>query len=85
MEGKVGSRHLAGVRETYRHYVEQQMRDEGYLPLLDLEPNWFVRYIVEEDAYFVRYSDQSAYYGKEDISCQAGWMFGEIMPMTKPQ
>lgn len=82
IEGKVGAGKIGGVRVTYAHQVRVQMELEGFLPLLDLEPSWWVEYLPEEDAYKVRYADQGIYYGKEDISSWQGWLLGELIPTT---
>jgi hypothetical protein len=83
MEGAVHASQLTRVRQTYSHIVDQDMREQGYLPVLDLESSWWVEYDPEKDQYNVRYADQAMYYGKEDIDRWAGWLLGELIPTTK--
>ena len=85
MEGKLASSKIAGARDTYSHQVLTIMRLEGFLPVLDLEPSWWVKYLPEEDAYEVRYADQAIYYGKDDIDKWAGWYLEELLPTTNKQ
>lgn len=53
------------VQETYRIVIEGQMRDEGFVPLYDIDPVFRTWYIPERNVYGFRYTMQGVYVGKD--------------------
>jgi hypothetical protein len=85
LEGKVPANKIVGAKTRYAHMVRNWMIGKSYLPILDLESSWWVKYLPEEDAYEVRYVDQGIYYNGEDIDQWAGWLLEQLIPtMKKP-
>lgn len=52
MEGKIGDdADFARLRSYYEAMILNDMRDRGYIPVLDLGPYWTTIYIKAEEAY----------------------------------
>ena len=42
---------IIGARELYERTLLQQMRDRGYVPVLDMAPQFKISYVAEKDQY----------------------------------
>lgn len=52
------------LRQEYQRLTEQNMRDQGYVPVLDLEPLFYIEYNHENDYYEFELVMYSMYVGK---------------------
>ena len=43
--------HFIKARETYERTIVQQMRDKGYVPMLDMNPQFTVNYVEQKNQY----------------------------------
>ena len=51
-------------RETYERLLVQQMRDKGYVPVLDMQPQFNVKYNQDKDHYTFNLVMYGMYIGK---------------------
>ena len=72
---------LIQTRDTIHKVMVDQMKDEGFALLLDLDPVWKMSW-VKEDIYSFTYTLQGVYVGK-DVSWQTeGILNGKRLPIT---
>jgi len=88
MEGKVGDdAYFARLRAHYEMLLVQNMRDQGYVPVLDLGPYWSTSYRKEEDEYEFLLSIYGVYLGRrrswEVEGISAGREIKRLTPRTK--
>lgn len=43
--------HFIRARENYERIIVQQMRDKGYVPVLDMNPQFVLNYIEQKNQY----------------------------------
>lgn len=72
LEGE--SRNLKNLYQTYEHTLLTQMRDEGFSPLLDIEPYYVAKYDREKDTYHVVVALHGIAGGDGE-----GWIEGETL------
>lgn len=81
MDGKTSSDNLGQKQETWRLAILAMMREEGFVPLLDLDPVF--RWIwVKEDEYGFTYTWQGVHVGKEKAWQTEGILGGKMIPST---
>jgi hypothetical protein len=78
----VDSGNLVTAKERLVNFVETQMRDEGYVPVLDLEPQFTLDYNLDTEGYSFKLSVYGVHVGKEGAWQSAGMMNGKMI--TKP-
>ena len=69
------------TKETVHRVVSNMMRDEGYVPLLDVSPVFQTDYRGGERYYFT-YTVHGVFVGKEEAWHIAGVMDGKLIPYT---
>lgn len=52
------------IRETYYKEIVAMMKDNGYVPLLDIDPVWDTRYIPKDENYKCTYTWHGEYVGE---------------------
>jgi hypothetical protein len=64
-EGKIGDdANFARLRSQYENMIVKEMRELGYVPVLDLGPYWSTFYIREESSYDFILSIYGIYLGR---------------------
>lgn len=56
---------LAGKKEYYTKILEDQMRTSGYVPVLDLDIQFFISYNLDNDTYNFSIHIYGMYVGKK--------------------
>ena len=67
-------------KERLISFIEGAMRDEGYVPLLDMEPHFNQRFDVEGEHFEFKLSVYGVFVGKEESWGIAGVMSGNKIP-----
>ena len=88
LEGKIGDdADFARLRSQYESMIVKEMRESGYVPVLDLGPYWSTNYIKEETAYDFVLSVYGVYVGRrrswEVEGISNGIEIGRPTPPTK--
>lgn len=85
IEGQVIGKRLLQARETHAHTLVTMMRDDGFVPVLDIDPVFTIEWVTE-DRYNFCYTWQAVYVGKEKAWQIEGNLGGKMIlsiPKTK--
>ena len=86
LTGTITSDRFVVAREALIKDVEDSMRDEGFVPVLDLHPQFTREYDPETEAFSFEISVYGAYVGEEESWHIAGMMNGTAVERyTRPQ
>lgn len=78
LEGTISETAVAEHRERLILWVESDMRDRGYVPVLDLEPAWSLWYDGQD--YRFRLTVYGVEIGIDEAWATAGVMNGKTIP-----
>lgn len=67
------------IKEVMIKDLEDEMRAEGYAPVLDLNPQWTTEYNVEKKRYDFIISMFGVFVGGEDLSTIIGYSDGKLI------
>jgi hypothetical protein len=86
LEGVLGEPNIVETKQRMIDYVENMMRDYAYVPALDLEPQFTLDYVPEENGF----KFQLSVYGVKVDSAEharktGGIMGGNEIPKYQPQ
>lgn len=86
LDGEINdTSNIVQQKERLVNFLETQMRDEGCVPALDLEPQFTLDYNRESETYNFTLSVYGIEIGKEEVWQTAGVMGGKmIMKSTHP-
>lgn len=79
--GEYAETKLIQTRQTLTNAMVSEMKDEGFVPLLDVNPVWSTDYLGGERFRYV-FTMQGVYVGKERAWQTAGMMDGKLIPST---
>lgn len=82
LDGTTTTTNLEQKRETFRLALLGMMRDEGFVPLLDLDPVFRWTWLKDDEYGFV-YTWQGVHVGKEKAWQTEGILGGKIVPSTR--
>lgn len=86
MEGTVGDDSaLIRMREQFERMILQEMRDKGYVPVLDLGPYWSTSWKQDKDVYEFTLSVYGVHVGEERACQVEGISDGREMPRHTPR
>lgn len=81
MSGIIGSdSHLIPAKEHYERLLTQQMRDSGYVPVLDMLPQVTTTYIEHKDQYSFSITMFGVFVGKKKALSLEGFSGQEFLP-----
>lgn len=72
-------------RTTLVEWTEGQMRDDGYAPVLDLDPQYTIEYVPEQEHFKFTLSVYGTFVGEEQAWLVAGMMHGKRIMRSIPQ
>lgn len=75
---------IAQHKERMIHFLEGDMRDRGYIPLLDMEPHYTHSWDNEGEHFVFVLSVYGVYVGKEQAWRTSGIMSGKMIPKYTP-
>lgn len=80
LSGEIMESALLKEQERIVEFLEGSMRDDGYIPVLDIDPQWSLEYEVDKGIYKF---DLTIYGVKEENAWDyAGTMNGKLIPRT---
>lgn len=82
LSGEMNDASVEAQKESLIRNLETQMRDNGVLPILDMEPQFSWKYIPEENKYSFELSVYGAKVGIEAAWRNSGIMNGKIIAKT---
>lgn len=85
LKGTIGDNNIVLQRERLIHFVESQMRDEGCVPSLDLEPQFTLDFDPSTETYEFELTVYGIYIGKEQACETAGITSGTMKKKYTPQ
>ena len=80
--GVTTSVNIEQTRETFRNQIIGMMKDEGYVPVIDLDPVWTWEWI-KDDYYNFVYTWHGVYVGKDKAWETDGITNGKAIPSTR--
>ena len=84
IEGELGSeRALAKTRGGMERILDTDLRDKGYLPVLDLGSGFFTQYDKDRDSYRFLVTMYGIYVGKRKAQEWEGYLMGRLLPHHK--
>jgi hypothetical protein len=85
LEGLLGEPNIVSTKERLVHTIEGMMRDYGYVPALDLEPQFTLDYSLEDQGFRFTLSVYGVQVEKEKAWSTGGIMSGKEIPKYIPQ
>lgn len=89
LNGEITDASLIEAKERLVNFLENQMRDSGCVPSLDLEPQFTLDYDVESDKYNFELTVYGIDVGREracsSVEPIAGIMAGKTIPKYMPK
>lgn len=83
--GEITAQEFVSAREELIRLIESTIRDEGYVPLLDMTPQFTRQYNLEKELFEFELSVYGVFIGKEESWQIAGLMDGKRVPLsTRP-
>lgn len=82
LEGITTEKNLVRNQATFRKTVTDMMRDEGFVPVLELDPI-FTRHWLEGDKFEFSYTMQAVHIGKEKSWLTEGILAGKVIPFSQ--
>lgn len=80
LEGTMTEINIVEQRERLIHTLENQMRDEGAVPVLDLDPQFTLDYEPESETYNFSLTVYGSYVGGNNSWQTAGVTSGTVVP-----
>ena len=84
LDGEIDSSNLVEAKDRLVHFLEQSMRDSGYVPALDLEPQFTRSYNPETEKYDFELSVYGIKVGRAKACETAGMMGGKMIALSTP-
>ena len=81
IEGEFVESKFVQSRQTYRSLLLNMMREDGFVPLLDVNPTFITTWLGGEK-YKFSYTMQGVYVGKETAWRTDGMMDGKLIPSS---
>lgn len=85
LEGELSDANIVENKQRMVNFVESVMRDDSYVPALDLEPQFTLAYNMEREAYDFTLSVYGVQVDKEEACETSGVMNGKRIPKYTPQ
>jgi hypothetical protein len=85
ISGEVSDRKLPQIKQSMIEFLETQMRDDGIVPSLDLEPQFTREYNVQTDRFEFSLTVYGVFVGGEEAWPVAGVMSGTKILKYTPQ
>lgn len=82
--GEYAETRLIQTRQSLLTTMIVEMKDEGYVPLLDVNPVWATTYLGGERFRYV-FTMQFVHIGKEKVWQTSGMMDGKLIPSSKKE
>jgi hypothetical protein len=75
---------IISTKDIAERTIKTDMRDKGYVPVLDIDPIWSVEYNAITDQWFFEISMHGFYAGKRKAWQYQGWSQGKMIPRPTP-
>jgi len=72
--------HFIKARDNYERLMLQQMRDKGYVPVLDMMPQFSLSYIAQKDQYGFVLIMFGVFVGKDKAKAIEGFSDQKFIP-----
>lgn len=72
--------HFIRARENYERIMVQQMREKGYVPVLDMNPQFMVNYVEQKNQYGFMLTMFGVYVGKSKAQKYEGFSDQKFIP-----
>jgi len=82
LEGTTADSNLELHKRTWEKTVVQMMKDEGFVPLLDIDPHFSWNWVKEDEFTFV-FTWHGVYVGEEKAWQTEGILGGRTIPFTR--
>jgi hypothetical protein len=85
LEGEVAETNMANTKDRLVHHIESLMRDYSYVPALDLEPQFTLDYLPEDETFKFNLTVYGIKVEKGKAWSTGGIMSGKEIPKYTPQ
>lgn len=82
MPGRTIEKNIISSQATLKSALIAKMKDEGFVPLYDIDPVWQWKW-VRKDIYDFMLTMQAVYVGKEKAWQTDGVSAGKVIPSTR--
>jgi len=83
VEGQMASdSSIPSVKNNFYRLMLQDMRDKGYIPVLDINPGWYVHYDEPKDDWHFSLVLHGIYIGKKKSWQYEGIQDGKLLPRS---
>lgn len=76
---------MAEARKHYEQFMLADAREQGYVPVLDLDSNWSPEYDLKEDRWFFSLTMYFVYIGKQRAKIYEGLSNNCLVPTPSPK
>jgi hypothetical protein len=84
LTGEISDSNLVQSKTRLVEAIEGTMRDEGFAPVLDMDPQWTLSYIPKSEKYTFALTVYGTYVGKDESWSTGGVMGGKKIPKYSP-
>lgn len=67
------------IKDLFRRDIEDEMRQEGFVPVLDLQVHWSTEYVPDKKRYKFKISVYGVHIGGDDLSRITGITDGKVI------
>lgn len=79
LEGQISDNNLVTNKERLIFFLEEEMRAQGVVPTLDMDPQFTLDYSPDEEVFNFELSVYGSYVGSEQACETAGMMTGQMI------
>lgn len=84
LHGEMSDSNVVQTKERLVEAVEADMRDQGFAPVLDMEPQFTMDYVEHRGKFNFSLTVYGSYVGRDDSWHTAGVMAGKKIPKFTP-
>lgn len=83
LEGQIREKNLEQEKARLEEYFTKSIRDESYVPVLDIDPHWTLNYNFATSTYDFKLTIYAVF--EEDAWLYAGMMDGKLITSSLPK
>jgi len=80
LQGELGEPNIVQTKERLVHHLESLMRDYGYVPSIDNDPQFTLDYQAEKQAFYFNLTVYGVFVGKDKAWEVSGVAGGKAIP-----
>ena len=73
IDGEVADKHRFDARSKMETFAEEQLRETGKVPVIDMNTQWLITYDDDKEKFFFRLKMYGVFVGKKKAKQYVGW------------